>query len=98
MYLGRIVESGPTEALLASPRPPYTQALVSAVPEPEPGRPGTRIILAGEPPSPAAPPSGCRFHPRCFHPLKDDRCRSEEPVLRPVAASQTACHYAVPEG
>jgi peptide/nickel transport system ATP-binding protein len=94
MYLGKIVEIGPTEALLGSPRHPYTQALISAVPEPAPGRQGARIILAGEPPSPASPPAGCRFNPRCFHPLKDGRCRAEEPLLRPVGAGQAACHYA----
>jgi oligopeptide/dipeptide ABC transporter ATP-binding protein len=97
MYLGRIVESGPAEQLLESPRHPYTQALVSAVPEPVPGGSGSRIILAGEPPSPSDPPPGCRFHPRCFHPRKDGRCRSEEPELRPVGSTVAACHYAEPE-
>jgi oligopeptide/dipeptide ABC transporter ATP-binding protein len=94
MYLGKIVETGPTEPLLSSPRHPYTQALISAVPQPVPGKQTTRIILPGEPPSPASPPSGCRFNPRCFHPLKSERCRTEEPLLRPVGASQAACHYA----
>ena len=97
MYLGKIVETGPTESLLGSPRHPYTQALISAVPEPVPGGSGSRIILAGEPPSPTSPPAGCRFHPRCFHPKKDARCRSEEPLLRPVGSDQAACHYAAPE-
>ncbi len=94
MYLGRIVESGPTEALLRAPRHPYTQALVSAAPDPDPTEARTRIVLAGEPPSPSAPPPGCPFHPRCFHPKKDARCTLEHPVLRPVKDSLTACHYA----
>jgi oligopeptide/dipeptide ABC transporter ATP-binding protein len=94
MYLGKIVELGPTESLLSQPRHPYTQALISAVPEPVPGQAGTRIILPGEPPSPASPPPGCRFNPRCFHPLKDQRCRTEEPQLRSVGDSLAACHYA----
>jgi oligopeptide/dipeptide ABC transporter ATP-binding protein len=94
MYLGKIVETGPTEALLAAPRHPYTQALLSAVLEPDPRATRERIILPGDPPSPANPPSGCRFHPRCFHPHRDARCRSEEPLLRPVGESDAACHYA----
>jgi oligopeptide/dipeptide ABC transporter ATP-binding protein len=98
MYLGKIVECGQTEALLGAPRHPYTQALVSAVPEPVPGSAGTRIILPGEPPSPADPPPGCRFNPRCFHPRKDDRCRSEEPMLRAVGNTEAACHYATGDG
>jgi oligopeptide/dipeptide ABC transporter ATP-binding protein len=94
MYLGRIVESGPTEALLSSPRHPYTVALLSAVPEPDPGRRRTRIVLGGDPPSPSNPPPGCPFHTRCFHPARNDRCRTEVPVLRPVGATMAACHYA----
>jgi oligopeptide/dipeptide ABC transporter ATP-binding protein len=97
MYLGRIVEYGPAETLLEAPRHPYTQALISAVPEAVPGNREARIILAGEPPSPSDPPPGCRFHPRCFHPLKDARCRSEEPLLRPVGGTIAACHYARPD-
>jgi oligopeptide/dipeptide ABC transporter ATP-binding protein len=98
MYSGKIVESGPTEALLAQPRHPYTVALLSAVPEPDPGAQRTRILLGGDPPSPARPPSGCRFHPRCFHPKKDASCAATEPVLRRVGASDVACHHATPEG
>jgi oligopeptide/dipeptide ABC transporter ATP-binding protein len=94
MYLGRIVETGPVDAVLAEPRHPYTVALRSAVPEPDPARHGGRIVLAGDPPSPAAPPPGCPFHTRCFHPSRDERCRTERPELRPVGAQLVACHYA----
>src|SRR5687767_5891957 len=94
MYLGRIVETGPAEALLADPRHPYTQALLSAVPEPDPAARRARIVLSGDPPSPSNPPPGCPFHTRCFHPLRSDRCRSDVPLLRPVHATLAACHYA----
>jgi oligopeptide/dipeptide ABC transporter ATP-binding protein len=94
MYLGRIVESGPTEALLASPRHPYTVALLSAVPVPDPTRRRSRIVLGGDLPSPSNPPSGCPFHTRCFHPARNERCRTELPLLRPVGATLAACHYA----
>ncbi|MEO7985430.1 MAG: oligopeptide/dipeptide ABC transporter ATP-binding protein [Gemmatimonadales bacterium] len=94
MYLGRIVEAGPTEALLARPRHPYTLALLSAVPEPDPARQRSRIVLGGDLPSPSNPPPGCPFHPRCFHPRKDQRCTTEAPVLRPVGNTVAACHYA----
>jgi oligopeptide/dipeptide ABC transporter ATP-binding protein len=94
MYLGRIVEEGPTEALLRAPRHPYTVALLSAVPEPDPARQRARIVLGGDLPSPSQPPVGCPFHPRCFHPLRSERCRTEEPPLRPVGGTLAACHYA----
>jgi peptide/nickel transport system ATP-binding protein len=94
MYLGRIVEAGPTEALLASPRHPYTVALLSAVPEPDPSRRRSRIILTGDLPSPSNPPPGCPFHTRCFHPSRSVRCRTEVPMLRPVGTTIAACHYA----
>jgi oligopeptide/dipeptide ABC transporter ATP-binding protein len=94
MYLGKIVETGDAESVLANPRHPYTLALLSAVPRPDPTSRALRIILPGEPPSPTNPPSGCRFHPRCFHPLKSARCSSEEPQLRLVQSSVVACHYA----
>jgi oligopeptide/dipeptide ABC transporter ATP-binding protein len=94
MYLGRIVETGATEALLREPRHPYTIALLSAVPEPDPAGQKRRVVLPGDPPSPSAPPAGCPFHPRCFHPAKSDRCRAELPLLRPVGATLVACHYA----
>jgi oligopeptide/dipeptide ABC transporter ATP-binding protein len=94
MYLGRIVETGPTEALLADPRHPYTQALLSAVPEPDPGAQRSRIVLHGDLPSPSNPPPGCPFHTRCFHPLRSERCRTEVPALRPITGTRAACHYA----
>ena len=94
MYLGRIVEYGQTEPVLSNPRHPYTQALLSAVPEPDPEAQRTRIVLQGEQPSPTHPPPGCAFHTRCFHPRKDGRCTSERPELRPVGASLVACHHA----
>jgi oligopeptide/dipeptide ABC transporter ATP-binding protein len=94
MYLGKIVEEGPTEALLRDPRHPYTVALLSAVPEPDPVRQRSRIVLGGDLPSPSHPPPGCPFHPRCFHPLRSERCRAEEPPLRPVGSTLAACHYA----
>jgi oligopeptide/dipeptide ABC transporter ATP-binding protein len=94
MYLGHIVEEGPTESLLGAPRHPYTVALLSAVPEPDPTRRRARIVLQGDLPSPSDPPPGCPFHTRCFHPARDERCRSEPPLLRPVGGTVVACHYA----
>jgi oligopeptide/dipeptide ABC transporter ATP-binding protein len=79
MYLGRIVEEGSREAVYACPRHPYTRALLSAVPVPDPTRKRERQQLAGEPPSPVAPPPGCAFHPRC--PFAEDRCRRDVPPL-----------------
>ncbi len=94
MYLGTIVEIGPARAVIGAPRHPYTQALVSAVPEPDPTTGRRRIVLDGEPPSPSAPPPGCPFAPRCFHPRKDARCSAERPQLRVVGDRDVACHYA----
>ena len=94
MYLGHFVETGPTTEILSRPHHPYTQALLSAVPEPDPSSQRQRIVLSGELPSPAHPPAGCPFHTRCFHPLKDSRCSTERPALRAVGATKTACHYA----
>ena len=93
MYLGRIVEEGPAEELYARPRHPYTQALLSAVPEPDPVTKRPRIVLPGDPPSPVNPPSGCPFHPRCPHPEKDATCVAVRPELVERApASRVACH------
>ena len=79
MYLGRMVEMAETEKLFSDPQHPYTQALLSAVPQPDPDRKINRIVLQGEVPNPAAPPSGCHFHPRC--PYKTDQCEKEYPPL-----------------
>ncbi|MFQ3623473.1 MAG: oligopeptide/dipeptide ABC transporter ATP-binding protein, partial [Acetobacteraceae bacterium] len=77
--------------LFAAPKHPYTEALLSAVPVPDPGAKRTRIILSGDVPSPIRPPPGCRFHTRC--PRAFDRCRVEEPLLRRVGPGQlAACH------
>ena len=97
MYLGRIVERAPAAAIYGGPRHPYTRALLSAVPEPNPRAARERIVLSGDIPSPAHPPSGCLFHPRCPHPKKNDRCRTEAPALRVVSgnpAHVAACHFA----
>jgi peptide/nickel transport system ATP-binding protein len=90
MYLGRIVELAEAANVVARARHPYTQALLSAVPQPDPGRRATRIVLAGDIPSPVAPPSGCVFHTRCQHPLKDQDCA----VVRPPLAEKAAGHFA----
>jgi len=79
MYLGRIVEMAPAEEIYRNPKHPYTQALLAAVPEPDPARRRTLVTLGGEVPSPINPPPGCHFHPRC--PFAIDRCRQEDPVL-----------------
>jgi oligopeptide/dipeptide ABC transporter ATP-binding protein len=92
MYLGTIVELGPARQVISAPRHPYTRALVSAIPQPDPTRQSERIVLAGEPPSPSAPPPGCPFEPRCFHPAKDARCRAERPALVQVGERSVACH------
>jgi oligopeptide/dipeptide ABC transporter ATP-binding protein len=91
MYLGRIVETGPTITVLTSPSHPYTQALLSVVPTPHPSQRKTRIILTGETPDPGRIPSGCRFNPRC--PQVFDRCRVDDPRLMPTGAAghEAAC-------
>jgi oligopeptide/dipeptide ABC transporter ATP-binding protein len=103
MYMGRIGEVAKTDDLFRQPRHPYTIALLSAVPVPdvEVERHRKRIILRGEMPSPNAPPTGCRFHTRCW--LRErlgrpERCASEDPILQPVTSSvsdhKVACHFA----
>ncbi|MEH6578029.1 MAG: ABC transporter ATP-binding protein [Amphritea sp.] len=79
MYLGQIVEMGPAKQIFSDPRHPYTQALISAIPKAEPGAECERITLSGEPPSPADPPAGCRFNPRCW--MATERCREQVPAL-----------------
>jgi len=94
MYLGKIVESAPGAILYEDPKHPYTGALLSAVPFPDPDVAAAkrRVILEGDVPSPIDPPSGCRFHPRC--PKAQDRCSVEEPLLRPAHPGQeAACHF-----
>jgi oligopeptide/dipeptide ABC transporter ATP-binding protein len=99
MYLGVVVETGPGPALMAGPLHPYTQALLSAAPTPRARRnqQWKRVLLPGDPPSPAHVPAGCRFHPRC--PIVQPDCRTTVPVLRAVGAdgTQVACHYAPEE-
>jgi oligopeptide/dipeptide ABC transporter ATP-binding protein len=91
MYLGRIVEIGDCDRLYADPRHPYTQALLSAVPVPNPSGVSQRIILKGDVPSPMSPPPGCHFHTRCPHAM--ERCKLEVPLLRDTGnGHQVACH------
>ncbi|WP_214316903.1 ABC transporter ATP-binding protein [Nonomuraea sediminis] len=93
MYLGRIVEIGDRQALYDSPAHPYTRALLSAVPVPDPKveRKRERIVLQGDPPSPAAPPPGCLFHPRC--PQAQEICSVERPLLQVHRGREVACHF-----
>jgi oligopeptide/dipeptide ABC transporter ATP-binding protein len=91
MYVGKLVEVGTSQQICVNPKHPYTQALLSAVPVPDPAAKKQRIVLMGDVPTPINPPSGCRFHPRC--PIAVDRCKTEEPPLRPLDdGRQVACH------
>ncbi|MGI9291065.1 MAG: ABC transporter ATP-binding protein [Gammaproteobacteria bacterium] len=95
MYLGRIVEQADATAIYTNPRHPYTQALLSAIPVPDPTRKSDRIVLEGDVPSPVNPPPGCPFHTRC--PVAVDRCRAEVPTLKQSgsdAGHRVACHLA----
>ncbi len=90
MYLGRIVEEGAAEAVLGRPAHPYTQALISAVPEIDPGKRKTHTLLKGDPPNPEDIPSGCAFHPRCRFAF--ERCTLEPPAFRDAGGSRARCH------
>jgi peptide/nickel transport system ATP-binding protein len=93
MYLGKVVELAPANLLYDAPLHPYSEALLSAVPRIEPGRKSKRIILRGDVPSPANPPSGCKFHPRCRY--AQPICSQEEPALTEVKPNHyAACHFA----
>jgi len=102
MYLGRIAEQGPGTDVYATPRPPYSAALLSAAPaaDPDAAAQRQRIILTGDVPSPINPPAGCRFHPRC--PKAQDTCHTTEPPLEPKPGDPpthlTACHYPIEQG
>ncbi len=92
MYLGRIVEMAETNALFTTPKHPYTEALLSAVPKPDPKKKSARILLTGEVPSPSNPPSGCYFHPRCRY--AQDVCAAQRPAFEEIALGHyTACHF-----
>jgi oligopeptide/dipeptide ABC transporter ATP-binding protein len=93
MYLGKIVEMADAKEIIRAPKHPYTQALISAVPEVDPDTKKQRIILPGDVPSPIHPPSGCPFHPRC--PIAEARCQTEAPILRECGKNHfAACHLA----
>ncbi len=90
MYLGKVVERAPRDVMFSNPQHPYTRALLSATPTPDPTREKEKVVLKGELPSPLDPPAGCPFNPRC--PLVFDRCRVEAPALSPSKGAEMACH------
>lgn len=97
MYLGKLVEIAETDEIFGHAAHPYTAALLSAMPVPNPHRKRERIVLQGEVPSPAHPPQGCRFHTRC--PFAQQRCREEEPLMREISAGHwVACHFPIGDG
>jgi len=97
MYLGKLCEVAPTEQVFRSPGHPYTALLLQAIPRPDPAAPIPEHVALGEPPSPMAPPSGCRFRTRCQRAAR--RCSEEEPQLREIAPEQfVACHFPLPAG
>ena len=92
MYVGKMAEMAATEELFVDPQHPYTEALLSAIPRPDPDEPMREVELEGEVPNPASPPSGCYFHPRCKY--AQERCRVEAPPLREVKPGHlAACHF-----
>jgi peptide/nickel transport system ATP-binding protein len=94
MYLGKVVELGPSEELIQKPAHPYTEALIAAVPVPDPTAKRVEVVIKGEVPSPVNPPSACRFHPRC--PYAQEICRKEEPLLVEHGKDRyVACHFPV---
>jgi peptide/nickel transport system ATP-binding protein len=97
MYLGKLCEVAPSDALYHAPAHPYTNVLLASIPHADPDAPVGDVAVVGEPPSPVAPPSGCRFHPRC--PNAQDRCRTEEPQMRPIGEGHfVACHFPMRAG
>ena len=95
MYLGKVVEMADAEELYQEPKHPYTRALLSAIPLPDPEYKKERVILRGDVPSPINPPSGCYFHPRC--PIARDNCKVDRPELRDLGRGHphtASCHYA----
>ncbi len=99
MYLGRVVEVAESQAMYKKPMHPYTQALISAIPEPDPAMEKEKQVLEGDVPSPIKPPLGCHFHPRCPH--AREKCKIDTPELQPVDGNEghrVACHYAPRSG
>lgn len=93
MYLGKVVEIGSAKDVVGTPKHPYTQALISAVPVVDPDSKRQRTVLSGDVPSPINPPGGCPFHPRC--PIAETRCQTDVPAMREISAGQwAACHFA----
>jgi oligopeptide/dipeptide ABC transporter ATP-binding protein len=93
MYIGRIVETGPTDNVYRKPLHPYTEALLASVPKPNPRLKAAKLQIKGDVADPSKPPSGCHFHPRCTY--ATDCCRTEVPALRAISTTQqVACHYA----